>query len=41
MRVENYYPVTESNVNETIVEEYNCGSDINNPCCKLVKKYTK
>ncbi|MBU7595122.1 CotD family spore coat protein [Metabacillus halosaccharovorans] len=38
VRVENYFPVTESNVNETFVEEYNCGSDLRNPCCKPVKR---
>ncbi|MBT2755709.1 hypothetical protein J7E71_07015 [Mesobacillus foraminis] len=41
IRVENYYPITESNVSETIVEEYNCGSDLNNPCCELIKRYKK
>ncbi|MCT1903106.1 spore coat protein [Oceanobacillus sojae] len=30
IRNENYYPVRESNVNETVVENYDCGSDVNN-----------
>lgn len=29
VRNENYYPVRESNVNETVVENYDCGSDVN------------
>ncbi|OZI10678.1 hypothetical protein CEW92_15600 [Bacillaceae bacterium SAS-127] len=33
IRNENFYPVTEREVNETVVENYNCGSDINNPRC--------
>ncbi|MFP7230924.1 CotD family spore coat protein [Bacillus subtilis] len=37
-RVENYYPVTQSVKNENIVEEYDCGSDLRNPCCKPVKR---
>lgn len=37
IRVENYYPVTESFENETIVEQYNCGNDIEHPCCKKFK----
>lgn len=37
-RVENYYPVTESVKNVNVVEEYNCGSDLRNPCCKPVKR---
>ncbi|MDT9027816.1 CotD family spore coat protein [Rossellomorea yichunensis] len=32
-RVENYYPVTESEEYENYVEEYDCGSDIRNSCC--------
>ncbi|MFD2046638.1 CotD family spore coat protein [Ornithinibacillus salinisoli] len=36
VRNENYYPVTESDVNETVVENYDCGSDINNPNCRRV-----
>jgi spore coat protein D len=41
VRVENYYPVTQSNRNENIVQEFNCGSDLNNPCCKPVKRCRK
>lgn len=37
-RVENFYPVKESVKNINIVEEYNCGSDLRNPCCKPVKR---
>ena len=37
-RIENYYPVTQSTRNEYIVEEYDCGSDINNPRCRPVKR---
>ncbi len=33
-RVENYYPVTESVENENYVEEYDCGSDMRNSCCR-------
>lgn len=29
IRNENYYPVRESNVNETVVENYDCGSNVN------------
>ncbi|MFD2923925.1 CotD family spore coat protein [Halobacillus naozhouensis] len=36
IRNENYYPVTNSEVNETVVEEYDCGSDINSPNCQRV-----
>ena len=31
VRNENYYPVTERDVNETVVEEYDCGTNPNNP----------
>ncbi|PRS61757.1 hypothetical protein C6344_07705 [Bacillus sp. GBSW19] len=37
-RIENYYPVTQSTHNEYIVEEYDCGKDIKNPCCRPVKR---
>lgn len=37
-RIENYYPVTQSTRNEYIVEEYDCGSDVKNPCCRPVKR---
>ncbi|MBU5245629.1 MULTISPECIES: CotD family spore coat protein [Bacillus] len=40
-RVENYYPVTQSAENENIVEEYDCGSDLRNPCCKPVKRWNR
>lgn len=40
-RVENYYPVTESARNETVVNEFNCGNDLENPCCKPVKRCHK
>jgi spore coat protein D len=33
-RVENYYPVKESEKNINIIEEYDCGSDLHHPCCK-------
>lgn len=29
IRNENFYPVREFNVNETVVENYDCGSDVN------------
>ena len=31
IRNENYYPVTERQVNETVVEDFDCGSNVNNP----------
>ncbi|MCU9612337.1 spore coat protein [Caldibacillus lycopersici] len=34
IRNENFYPVTEREVNETIEENYDCGSDVNNPNCR-------
>ncbi|MCP9298958.1 CotD family spore coat protein [Bacillus halotolerans] len=40
-RVENYYPVTQSTENENIVEKYDCGSDLRNPCCKPVKGFNR
>ncbi len=30
VRNENYFPVTERQVNETVVEDFDCGSDVNN-----------
>lgn len=36
IRNEHFYPVTEREVHETIVENYDCGSDINNPRCRRV-----
>ncbi|OZU88969.1 hypothetical protein CIL03_08085 [Virgibacillus indicus] len=36
IRNENYFPVTNSDVNETVVENYNCGSDVNSPNCRRV-----
>ncbi|MDQ0226876.1 CotD family spore coat protein [Metabacillus niabensis] len=41
VRVENYYPVTQSEVEETYVEEFDCGRDLRNPCCKPVKRRHK
>ncbi|MGM7722172.1 CotD family spore coat protein [Metabacillus sp. Hm71] len=41
VRVENYYPLTESFENETYVQEYDCGSDLNNPRCTPRKKCKK
>lgn len=41
IRVENYYPVTQSTENETFVQEYDCGSDLYNPCCKPIKRCDK
>lgn len=32
-----FYPVTERNVHETIEQDYDCGSDINNPRCRRVR----
>ncbi|MGE6629183.1 CotD family spore coat protein [Bacillus sp. NPDC077027] len=40
-RIENYYPVTHSVINECYVEEYDCGSDLKNPCCRLIKRCNK
>lgn len=40
-RVENYYPVKHSTENINSVEEYDCGSDLNNPCCRPVNKCNK
>ncbi|WP_353855159.1 spore coat protein [Bacillus sp. Bos-x628] len=37
-RIENYYPVTQTEQNEYIVEEYDCGWDVKNPCCRPVKR---
>lgn len=34
IRNEHFYPVTEREVNETVVEDYDCGNDINNPRCR-------
>lgn len=34
IRNENFFPVTEREVNETVVEDFNCGSDLNNPRCR-------
>lgn len=36
VRNENFYPVTQETVNQTVVENYDCGSDINNPNCRRV-----
>lgn len=36
IRNENFYPVTERNVNETIEENFDCGPDVNNPRCRRV-----
>ncbi|QTM98727.1 hypothetical protein ERJ70_05095 [Sediminibacillus dalangtanensis] len=36
VRNENYYPVRNYDVNETVVEDYDCGSDLNNPNCRRV-----
>ncbi|KRG12102.1 hypothetical protein ACA30_20930 [Virgibacillus soli] len=35
-RVENYYPVTESEKDINIVENYNCGNDLENPRCRPI-----
>ena len=40
-RVENFYPVTESTKNINSVEEYDCGSDLRNPCCRPVDRCNK
>lgn len=37
VRNENFYPVTERTVNETVEETFNCGPDINNPRCRPVQ----
>lgn len=34
VRNEHYYPVTERDVYETIEEDFNCGSDVNNSRCR-------
>ena len=31
-----FYPVNEREVNETVEEDYDCGSDIDNPRCRRV-----
>ncbi|WP_082686803.1 spore coat protein [Bacillus sp. FJAT-27445] len=36
IRNENFFPVTERNVNETIEENFDCGRDVNNPRCRRV-----
>ncbi|MGN7943082.1 CotD family spore coat protein [Virgibacillus sp. 6R] len=41
VRVKNYYPVTQSEVEETYVEEFDYGRDLRNPCCKPVKRSYK
>lgn len=40
-RVENFYPVKESTKNINSVEEYDCGSNLNNPCCRPVNNCNK
>ena len=40
-RVENFFPVTESVEDVNIVKEFNCGSDLDNPCCKPVNNCNK
>lgn len=34
VRNENFFPVTQRTVNETVEENFNCGSDLNNPNCR-------
>ena len=34
IRNENFYPVTEREVNETVVENLDCGKDVKNPRCR-------
>ncbi|WP_099157736.1 CotD family spore coat protein [Virgibacillus ndiopensis] len=34
IRNEHYYPVSNSEVNETVVRDYDCGSDVNSPNCR-------
>ncbi|MGG0715978.1 CotD family spore coat protein [Robertmurraya massiliosenegalensis] len=34
VRNENFYPVTERQVNEVVEENFNCGTDLNNPRCR-------
>ncbi|MET3195044.1 CotD family spore coat protein [Gottfriedia sp. OAE603] len=36
IRNENYYPVYNSDVNETVVKNYDCGSDLNSNNCRRV-----
>ncbi|MED4718466.1 CotD family spore coat protein [Bacillus badius] len=38
IRNEHFYPVTEREVNETIVENYDCGRDIRHPRCRRVEE---
>lgn len=37
-RVENYYPTTEATKNETYVKNYDCGNDLEHPCCKPAQR---
>lgn len=34
VRNENFFPVTERQVNEVVQENFNCGTDPNNPRCR-------
>ncbi|WP_246010447.1 CotD family spore coat protein [Bacillus yapensis] len=34
VRNENFFPVTQRTVNETVEENFDCGSDLNNPNCR-------
>ncbi|WP_082306872.1 CotD family spore coat protein [Bacillus sp. FJAT-27245] len=36
IRNENFFPVTERTVNETVEENFDCGRDVNNPRCRRV-----
>ncbi|PWU69227.1 CotD family spore coat protein [Gracilibacillus dipsosauri] len=36
IRNQNYYPVYNSDVNETVVEDYDCGTDVNASNCRRV-----
>ncbi len=38
-RIENYFPVRESEECVNIVEEYNCGNDLRNPRCRPINRH--
>lgn len=38
IRNENFYPVMEREVNETVVEDFDCGRNVNNPRCRRANR---
>ncbi|WP_240510244.1 CotD family spore coat protein [Virgibacillus profundi] len=36
VRNEHYYPVSNADVNDTVVQNYDCGSDLNSPNCRRI-----